>query len=71
RSPATHQTRRQHPPDHDCDWGRESYRAWLAKAPLLGQEDSNGAVAFVFPASDVGSQALFMRFHLSDRSFDD
>ncbi|MDN7483920.1 hypothetical protein QZM41_20570, partial [Burkholderia orbicola] len=53
RSPATHQTRRQHPPDHDCDWGRESYRAWLAKAPLLGQEDSNGAEGCGEAAADT------------------
>ncbi len=22
--------------DHDCDWRRESCRAWLAKAPIIG-----------------------------------
>ncbi len=24
------------PPDHDCDWGRESCRARLAKTPIIG-----------------------------------
>nr|WP_224043906.1 hypothetical protein [Paraburkholderia unamae] len=23
------------PPDHDCDWGRESCRAWLAKTSII------------------------------------
>ena len=39
--------------DHDSDLGRESYRAWLAKAPLLGQEDSNGGSSFDSAAFDL------------------
>ncbi|PYE13158.1 hypothetical protein C7410_1496 [Paraburkholderia silvatlantica] len=24
-------------PDHDCDWGRESCRTWLAKSLIIGE----------------------------------
>jgi len=46
------------PPDHDCDRGRESCRAWLAKTPIIGTEDSNGGNLVAIKVTDPNFSQL-------------